>query len=193
MTATLMSGSLSINKITIVIMFKQITDGNLLQAIAYTSGIAGVQCYYNTAELNKFLDWYKQDTCFCTKETKRVAQRVVSYLAVITANKFYGVVLDNCEELIEFLIEHYDHPYRGVVLFQGDVAEVDGFCVNLSLDSVLVVDAKHPGYAFIISPWRGNWIQLSIFKGFGNMDQRPAAIIPAYVKDELIATITGRW
>lgn len=102
--------------------------------------------------------------------------------------------LNSCDELIEFMIEHYEHPYRGNdVCFQGDFIEFDGFCVNLTLDSILAIDAKHPGYAFIISPWRGNWIQLSVFKGFGNMDQRPAAIIPAYVKDELIATITGRW
>ena len=177
-------------------MFEQITGENLLQAIAYTSGIAGVQCYNNTAELSnmqQFLDWYKQNTYFCTKEAKEVAQKVVSYLVVITANRFYNVVLNNCEELIEFLIEHYDHPYRGVVLFQGDVTEVDGFCVALSLDSEVVVDAKHKGFAFIISPWRDDEIQLSIFREKGNMDQRPAAILPAYVKDELIATITGRW
>lgn len=102
--------------------------------------------------------------------------------------------LNSCDELIEFMIEHYERPYRGNdICFQGDFIEIDGFCVNLTLDSILAVDAKHPGYAFIVPPWRGNWIQLSIFKGFGNMDQRPAAIIPAYVKDELIATITGRW
>lgn len=106
---------------------------------------------------------------------------------------FYNVILNNCDELIEFMIQHYEHPYRGNVCFQGDIVAIGGFCVNLDLDSIVAVDAKHPGYAFIISPWRGNCVELAIFKEFGNMDERPAAIIPDYVKDELIATIIGRW
>jgi hypothetical protein len=176
-------------------MFEQITEENLLQAIAYTSGMTGVQSYKNAVKadsMTRFLDWYRWDISYCTEGAKEVAQRVIHYLN--PTDMFYTVILNSCDELIEFMIEHYEHPYRGNdVCFQGDIIEIDGFCVNQTLDNILVVDAKHPGYGFIISPWKDNWIQLSIFKGFGNMDQRPAAIIPAYVKDELIVTITGRW
>lgn len=189
-----MSGSLSINKITIIIMFEQITEENLLKAIAYTSGMSGVESYKSAVKTDRmlqFLDWYRYDASFCTNKGKEVAQKVIHYLS--PASRFLPWNLNSCDELIEFMIENYEHPYRGNdICFQGDFIEIDGFCVNLTLDSILAVDAKHPGYAFIISPWKDNWIQLSIFKGFGNMDQRPAAIIPAYVKDELIATITGR-
>ena len=176
-------------------MFEQITKENLLQAIAYTSGIAGVSQYETTVGINNlhtFLKWYNEDTSYCTKEAKEVAEKVMNFLC--PTGVCYNVLLMSCDELIEFMIEHYDEPYRGDdICFQGDIIEVDGFCVNITLESELILDVKHPGYAFIISPWKDNKIQLSIFRGSGNMDQRPAAIIPDYVKQELIATIEGKW
>lgn len=176
-------------------MFTKITEENLLQAISYTSGSTGVQQYNTAMELNNlyaFLKWYGEDTSYCTKEAKEVAKKVIGFLCPVGV--CYNILLNGCDELIQFLIDHYDDPYRGDdVCFQGDMIDIDGFCVRLSLDSELVVDAKHPGYAFIISPWSSDRIQVSIFRGSGNMDQRPSALIPAYVKDELIATIKGEW
>lgn len=55
------------------------THKELVEAIALTSGGAGVQ-EYETLNTSDFLEWYKVDTSFCTEEGKRIAQHVIEYL-----------------------------------------------------------------------------------------------------------------
>lgn len=53
----------------------------LVEAIALTSGGAGVE-EYETTNTSDFLEWYKVDTSFCTEEGKLIAQQVIVILQV---------------------------------------------------------------------------------------------------------------
>lgn len=55
------------------------THKELVEAIALTSGWAGVQEYETTSTSN-FLEWYKINTSFDTEEGKLIAQQVIAFL-----------------------------------------------------------------------------------------------------------------
>lgn len=55
------------------------THKELVEAIALTSGGAGVE-EYETTNTSDFLEWYKVDTSFCTEEGKQIAQHVIEFL-----------------------------------------------------------------------------------------------------------------
>ncbi len=55
------------------------THKELVEAIALTSGWAGVQ-EYETTNISGFLEWYKVNTSFDTEEGKLIAQQVIAFL-----------------------------------------------------------------------------------------------------------------
>lgn len=55
------------------------THKELVEAIALTSGGAGVE-EYETTNTSDFLEWYKVDTSFCTEKGKLIAQQVIAIL-----------------------------------------------------------------------------------------------------------------
>lgn len=55
------------------------THKELVEAIALTSGWAGVQ-EYETTSTSYFLEWYKVNTSFDTEEGKLIAQQVIAFL-----------------------------------------------------------------------------------------------------------------
>lgn len=55
------------------------THKELVEAIALTSGWAGVQ-EYETTNTSDFLEWYKVNTSFNTEESKLIAQQVIAFL-----------------------------------------------------------------------------------------------------------------
>lgn len=55
------------------------THKELVEAIALTSGWAGVQ-EYETTNTSGFLKWYKVNTSFDTEEGKLIAQQVIAIL-----------------------------------------------------------------------------------------------------------------
>lgn len=55
------------------------THKELVEAIALTSGGAGVE-EYETTNTSDFLKWYKVDTSFCSEQGKHVAQQVIAFL-----------------------------------------------------------------------------------------------------------------
>lgn len=55
------------------------THKELVEAIALTSGGAGVE-EYETTNTSDFLEWYKVNTSFCTEEGKLIAQQVIAIL-----------------------------------------------------------------------------------------------------------------
>lgn len=55
------------------------THKELVEAIALTSGWAGVQ-EYETTNTSDFLEWYKINTSFDTEEGKLIAQQVIAFL-----------------------------------------------------------------------------------------------------------------
>lgn len=55
------------------------THKELVEAIALTSGWAGVQ-EYETTNTSDFLEWYKINTSFDTEEGKLIAQQIIAFL-----------------------------------------------------------------------------------------------------------------
>lgn len=55
------------------------THKRLIEAIALTSGGAGIQ-EYETTNTSDFLKWYRVDTSFCSEEGKQIAQQVIAFL-----------------------------------------------------------------------------------------------------------------
>lgn len=55
------------------------THKELVEAIALTSGGAGVE-EYETTNTSDFLAWYRVDTSFCSEEGKLIAQQVIAFL-----------------------------------------------------------------------------------------------------------------
>ena len=55
------------------------THKELVEAIALTSGWAGVQ-EYETTNTSDFLEWYKANTSFCSEKGKAIAQQVIVFL-----------------------------------------------------------------------------------------------------------------
>lgn len=55
------------------------THKELVEAIALTSGWAGVQ-EYETTSTSDFLEWYKVNTSFDTEKGKLIAQQVIAFL-----------------------------------------------------------------------------------------------------------------
>lgn len=55
----------------------------LLQAISFTSGFCGLEEfeYYEAHNnINKFIEWYKEDISFCTQEGKELGAKVIASL-----------------------------------------------------------------------------------------------------------------
>ncbi len=55
------------------------THKELVEAIALTSGGAGVE-EYETTNTSDFLAWYRVNTSFCSEEGKLIAQQVIAFL-----------------------------------------------------------------------------------------------------------------
>lgn len=65
----------------------------MLQAIATTSGFVGIQEFEyceSIHDMNKFIDWYKENISFCSQAGKELGAKVISQLKV--GNKKYTVL-----------------------------------------------------------------------------------------------------
>ena len=62
------------------------THKELVEAIALTSGGAGVE-EYETTNTSDFLEWYKVNTSFDTEEGKLIAQQVIAFLQAQDSQK----------------------------------------------------------------------------------------------------------
>lgn len=102
--------------------------------------------------------------------------------------------LNGCDELIEFMEENYNVIYNGMdVEFQGDIVWMGRMDVNPDKSTIVIADAKHPGYGFILTPRIGGWLQIAVFRGSSSMAQLLTIFLRDYIQEELIATITGEW
>jgi hypothetical protein len=111
-----------------------------------------------------------------------------------------NMFFSNCDALIDFLIEYYNglHHYNNpIIYFQGDEIYLAGIGVSCASTVILKGD-----YIFFVSAPYDNCdyrfdgieaINLHICKSGENIDQIPTAVIPAYVREELIATLKGEW
>lgn len=93
-------------------------------------------------------------------------------------------ILNNCDELIEFINnELADYPYD-TVEFQGDTLEVKRAGIEYptcTIGNISVSDREIDG-KFFLQLTRNNLHMMT-----------PTIMIPNYIKEELIATLKGEW
>ena len=97
--------------------------------------------------------------------------------------------LNSCDELIEFVMNELSEYSDPVVVFQGDVLEIDE--TDLSYEEFGVIEDDT---LISISSSTGSDFDLHAIKGLINFEKSyPCVVVPNYVRNELIATLKGEW
>lgn len=98
-------------------------------------------------------------------------------------------ILNNCDELIEFVYnELADYP-GDIVEFQGDTLEVTK--TDLSYEEIGVIKGDT---LVSISSSAGGFFDLHAVKSPMSFNGGfPCIVMPNYVREELIATLKGEW
>ena len=98
-------------------------------------------------------------------------------------------ILKNFDELIEFVMNELSEYSDSVVMFQGDVLEIDE--TDLSYEEFGVIKDNT---LISISSSTGSDFDLHAIKGLINFEKSyPCVVVPNYVRNELIATLKGEW
>lgn len=98
------------------------------------------------------------------------------------------IILNNCDKVLRFLVENYDQPYVGYVIFQGDEVEC---CGMPSQADFIVVSKDYPGTVFLVSYPVDGKFELQIVKDCASLDEIPTIILPEYVYNEMVCSIKG--
>lgn len=97
--------------------------------------------------------------------------------------------LNSCDELIEFVMNELSEYSDPVVVFQGDVLEIDE--TDLSYEEFGVIKDNT---LISISSSTGSDFDLHAIKGLIDFEKSyPCVVVPNYVRNELIATLKGKW
>ena len=95
--------------------------------------------------------------------------------------------LNSCDELIEFVMNELSEYSDPVVMFQGDVLEIDETDLSYEEFGVIKDDTL-----ISISSSTGSDFDLHAIKGLINFEKSyPCVVVPNYVRNELIATLKG--
>ena len=98
-------------------------------------------------------------------------------------------ILKNFDELIEFVMNELSEYSDPVVVFQGDVLEIDETDLSYEEFGVIKNDTL-----ISISSSTGSDFDLHAIKGLINFEKSyPCVVVPNYVRNELIATLKGEW
>lgn len=98
-------------------------------------------------------------------------------------------ILKNFDELIEFVMNELSEYSDSVVMFQGDVLEIDE--TDLSYEEFGVIKDNT---LISISSSTGSDFDLHAIKGLINFEKSyPCVVVPNYVRNELIAALKGEW
>ena len=98
-------------------------------------------------------------------------------------------ILKNFDELIEFVMNELSEYSDPVVVFQGDVLEIDKTDLSYEEFGVIKNDTL-----ISISSSTGSDFDLHAVKGLINFEKSyPCVVVPNYVRNELIATLKGEW
>ena len=98
-------------------------------------------------------------------------------------------ILNSCDELIEFVMNELSEYSDHVVMFQGDVLEIDETDLSYEEFGVIKDDTL-----ISISSSTGSDFDLHAIKGLINFEKLyPCVVVPNYVRNELIATLKGEW
>ena len=98
-------------------------------------------------------------------------------------------ILKNFDELIEFVMNELSEYSDPVVVFQGDVLEIDE--TDLSYEEFVVIKDDT---LISISSSTGSDFDLHAIKGPINFEKSyPCVVVPNYMRNGLIAALKGEW
>ena len=97
--------------------------------------------------------------------------------------------LNSCDDLKAFMLSHLYEPISGTAEFQGDMVEFDGYAVPKE-GEVIPVDGYGVNFTVGIVNEVTNTFVLTLGKF---ADEAFGVELPAYVREELIATLKGEW
>ena len=98
-------------------------------------------------------------------------------------------ILKNFDELIEFVMNELSEYSDHVVMFQGDVLEIDETDLSYEEFGVIKDDTL-----ISISSSTGSDFDLHAIKGLINFEKSyPCVVVPNYMRNELIAALKGVW
>lgn len=98
-------------------------------------------------------------------------------------------ILNNCDELIEFICNELAYYPLDTVMFQGDKLEVTK--TDFSYEEFGVI--KGDTLVSISSSAEGYFDLHAVKSPMNFNDSFPCVVVPNYVKEELIATLKGEW
>ena len=98
-------------------------------------------------------------------------------------------ILKNFDELIEFVMNELSEYSDHVVMFQGDVLEIDETDLSYEEFGVIKDDTL-----ISISSSTGSDFDLHAIKGLINFEKSyPCVVVPNYMRSGLIAALRGVW
>ena len=98
-------------------------------------------------------------------------------------------ILKNFDELIEFVMNELSEYSDPVVVFQGDVFEIDETDLSYEEFGVIKDDTL-----ISISSSTGSDFDLHAIKGLINFEKSyPCVVVPNYMRNGLIAALKGEW
>ena len=98
-------------------------------------------------------------------------------------------ILKNFDELIEFVMNELSEYSDHVVMFQGDILEIDKTDLSYEEFGVIKDDTL-----ISISSSTGSDFDLHAIKGLINFEKSyPCVVVPNYMRNGLIAALKGEW
>ena len=98
-------------------------------------------------------------------------------------------ILNSCDELIEFVMNELSEYSDPVVVFQGDVLEIDETDLSYEEFGVIKDDTL-----ISISSSTGSDFDLHAIKGPIDFEKSyPCVVVPNYMRNGLIAALKGEW
>ena len=98
-------------------------------------------------------------------------------------------ILKNFDELIEFVMNKLSEYSDHVVMFQGDVLEIDKTDLSYEEFGVIKDDTL-----ISISSSTGSDFDLHAIKGLIDFEKSyPCVVVPNYMRNGLIAALKGKW
>lgn len=98
-------------------------------------------------------------------------------------------ILNSYDELIEFVMNELSEYSDHVVMFQGDVLEIDETDLSYEEFGVIKDDTL-----ISISSSTGSDFDLHAIKGLINFEKSyPCVVVPNYMRNGLIAALKGEW
>ena len=95
--------------------------------------------------------------------------------------------LSSCDDLKAFMLSHLDKSLSGTAYFQGDMLEFDGYAVPKE-GEIIPVDNYGNFTVGTVNDVTNTFV-LTLGKSY---DEAFGVELPAYVREELIATLKGK-